>query len=73
MWTDNETDGDLLGLEIHANFVRSIVNNRMILSATVGLFEDWGGGKSSILKLLKLALHIGDPETLPIYFDTWGF
>jgi hypothetical protein len=69
MWADNETDGDLLGFEIHANLVRFSVNNPAILPATVGPFGDSGRGKSSILKLLKRGLaspDTGDQETLVI-------
>src|SRR5688572_26004775 len=76
MWPDNETDEDLLGFEIHADLVRSIVTDPAMLPVTVGLFGDWGGGKSSILKLLQRDLAPADPdnpETLVIYFDTWVF
>jgi hypothetical protein len=76
MWPDNETDEDLLGFEIHANLVQSIVTDPAMLPVTVGLFGDWGGGKSSILKLLQRDLAPKDPdkpETVVIYFDTWVF
>lgn len=76
MWADNETDEDLLGFEIHANLIRSIVTDPAMLPVTVGLFGDWGGGKSSILKLLQRDLaptNVDNPETIVIYFDTWVF
>jgi hypothetical protein len=76
MWADNETDGDLLGFEIHANLVLSTVNNSTVPPVTVGLFGKKGGGKFNILKLLKRGLaspDIGDPEPLGIYFGTWVF
>jgi len=76
MWADNETDEDLLGFEIHANLVKSIVTDPAMLPVTVGLFGDWGGGKSSILKLLQRDLQPLDPEkpdVLVVYFDTWVF
>ncbi len=53
MWADNETDQDLLGFSIHADLLRSIITNPDMLPVTVGLFGDWGGGKSSILKILQ--------------------
>jgi predicted KAP-like P-loop ATPase len=65
-----QRDGwDLLGCEIHANLVRSIVNYPAILPVSIGFFGDWGKGKSSILKLLKRGLaspDTGDQETLVI-------
>lgn len=76
MWADNETDEDMLGFEIHANLIKSIVTDPALLPVTVGLFGDWGGGKSSILKLLQRDLTPADqdnPETIVIYFDTWVF
>ena len=76
MWPDNETDEDLLGFEIHANLLQSIVTDPTMLPVTVGLFGDWGGGKSSILKILQRDLAPKDPdnpENLVIYFDTWVF
>jgi len=45
MWTDNETDQDLLGFSIHGNLLESIVTNPKMLPVTVGLFGDWGSGK----------------------------
>ena len=45
MWSDNETDQDLLGFAIHANLLRSIITNPEMLLVTVGLFGDLGGGK----------------------------
>lgn len=47
-----------------------------MLPVTIGLFGDWGGGKSSILKMLERDLRDNeteDPEHLVVYFDTWVF
>lgn len=76
MWADNETDEDLLGFAIHANLVKSIATDPSLLPVTIGLFGDWGGGKSSILKILERDLRdkgTDDPEHLVVYFDTWVF
>lgn len=76
MWADNETDEDLLGFTIHANLVKSIATDPTLLPVTIGLFGDWGGGKSSILKILERELAEPDdrePEHLVVYFDTWVF
>lgn len=72
MWADNETDQDLLGFSIHADLLRSIVTNPDMLPVTVGLFGDWGGGKSSILKILQRDLS-QDNGFAVIYFNSWVF
>jgi hypothetical protein len=72
MWADNETDQDLLGFSIHADLLRSIVTNPDMLPVTVGLFGDWGGGKSSLLKILQRDLSQDDGFAV-IYFNSWVF
>ena len=59
MWTDNETTADLLGFRVHADLIRGVVTDKSLLPVTVGVFGDWGGGKTSILKMLEQDL---DPE-----------
>lgn len=72
MWADNETDQDLLGFTIHAHLLLSIVKDPNMLPVTIGLFGDWGGGKSSILKILQQQL-IQDEDIAVIYFNSWVF
>lgn len=72
MWSDNETDQDLLGFNIHAKLLNSLVTDTSMLPITVGLFGDWGGGKSSILKMLKKDLEEQD-EVAVISFNSWVF
>lgn len=72
MWSDNETDQDLLGFSIHADLLRSIITKPDMLPVTVGLFGDWGGGKSSILKILQRDLA-QEEEFAAIYFNSWVF
>ncbi len=72
MWSDNETDEDLLGFSLHANLIGEIVTDPEMLPVTIGLFGDWGGGKSSILKILQrnFSKH---PDFAVIYFNSWVF
>ncbi len=72
MWADNETDQDLLGFSVHARLLHSIVTNPQLLPVTVGLFGDWGCGKSSLLRMLKRDLE-KDEEFAVIYFNGWVF
>src|ERR1700722_666637 len=84
MWTDNETDLDLLGFNVHANLIRSAVTDPKLLPFTIGVFADWGGGKTSLMKMLQRSL---EPESWPddseergkcekiacLYFNGWLF
>ncbi len=72
MWTDNVTDKDYLGFDVHANMLAQIINDDNMLPVTIGLFGDWGSGKSSILKFLKDELE-SDKETVCIEFNSWTF
>lgn len=84
MWTDNETTTDLLGFRVHADLIRQVVTNPKLLPITFGVFGDWGGGKTSIMKMLQWDL---DPENWNalapeakeykdvacLYFNSWLF
>ena len=72
MWADNETTIDFLNYEIHCNLIKEYVTNSTLLPLTIGVFGDWGSGKSSIMKMLEQKL-IDDPKILTIYFNSWLF
>ena len=84
MWPDNETVLDFLGFKVHSDLIKAIVLDEKLLPITVGVFGDWGSGKSSIMKMLEYALN---PENQPenseirkklegvacLYFNGWLF
>ncbi|MCL4517830.1 MAG: KAP family NTPase, partial [Thaumarchaeota archaeon] len=72
MWPDNETSEDLLGFKVHADLLVSVVKDDGILPATIGVFGDWGSGKSSLLKMVQEELG-KDDESLVLYFNGWVF
>lgn len=72
MWSDKETTQDLLGYTVHASLLKKVVTNEKNLPITVGLYGDWGSGKSSILKILEEQLK-RDEDTVVVYFDGWSF
>ena len=72
MWSDKETTQDLLGYTVHSSLLKNVVTNDKNLPITVGLYGDWGSGKSSILKILEEQLNKED-DTVVVYFDGWSF
>ena len=62
MWSDNETTEDFLGFKVHAELLKSVILDKSLLPVTIGVFGDWGSGKTSILKML---LAILNPDSFP--------
>ena len=72
MWHDNETDKDLLGFGIHAELIKTIVTDKEMLPISIGLFGDWGSGKSSVMKMLDNMLQ-KEEKVVTITFNGWVF
>ncbi len=72
MWHDNETDKDLLGFNVHAELLKDIVIDKKMLPISIGLFGDWGSGKSSIMKMLENKLQ-QEEKVVVISFNGWVF
>ncbi|MFV0402893.1 MAG: P-loop NTPase fold protein [Bacteroides graminisolvens] len=72
MWTDNTTDKDFLGFDVHANLIKELIKDEKMLPLTIGLFGDWGSGKSSILEVLKNEIE-KESKTACLYFNGWVF
>jgi len=74
MWTDNETSVDLLGFTVHKDLLLQLVTTDALLPLTVGVFGDWGGGKSSVMRMIQQDLE-GDAygDIASLYFNSWMF
>lgn len=72
MWSDNETVEDLIGFEVHADLLKQVVLDETLLPVTLGVFGDWGNGKTSIMKMLEQKLAT-DESVAVLYFDAWLF
>lgn len=83
MWSDNETSDDLFGFRVHADLIRELIMDPVVLPATIGVFGDWGGGKSSIMQMLRDDFEkeaVGEEHALNpykgvavLYFNGWLF
>ena len=72
MWSDNETDVDLLDYSHLVDAVTTIVANDRLVPSTIGVFGDWGSGKSSLLQMIKLEVEKGE-DVLCLSFNGWIF
>lgn len=77
MWNDKETDIDLLDHEKIAQTVLEIVGDNHLRPLTIGIYGDWGVGKSSVLSLLQKEISIQNADGMlkahTILFNGWLF
>jgi predicted KAP-like P-loop ATPase len=76
MWSDNESPEDLLGFQYLAGAVVSIVKDEGLLPATIGVFGDWGSGKSTLIEIVRAQLTSKaekEAGTVVLSFNGWLF
>lgn len=72
MWSDNETNLDLLNVSYLVSAVTDTVQSKNLLPITIGVFGDWGSGKSSIMSMAQKDLE-ADEKVLCLSFNGWLF
>lgn len=72
MWSDNEADVDLLGFHHIQSAITSIIGDETLLPATIGVYGDWGSGKSSLMRMVRDELEKED-NILVLSFNGWLF
>lgn len=72
MWKDSEADIDFLNFNYLAEQVVEISKDEKLSPATVGVYGDWGSGKSTLMKMVKKSLD-ADKNTLTVEFNGWLF
>ncbi|MPR31917.1 Qat anti-phage system ATPase QatA [Salmonirosea aquatica] len=70
MWSDRETDVDLLGHRRIAQTIVEIIREDELRPITIGIQGSWGAGKTSILSLIESELK-DDSKTLCLTFNGW--
>lgn len=82
MWPDKEAEIDYLNFGYMVDLVVDIATNRELSPSTIGLYGDWGSGKSSLMKLAQKKIEEKNPKnekkkdmvkTLCIEFNGWLF
>ena len=72
MWSDNESKTDLLGFQHLSNAVISIIRKDHLLPATIGVYGDWGCGKSSLVQIIQAELE-KEEGVVALTFNGWLF
>lgn len=74
MWKDSETEVDYLNFDYIVDAVTKIVLDEELSPSSIGLYGDWGSGKSSLMKMIERKLtQDGDKTILCVRFNGWLF
>lgn len=74
MWKDIESPVDFLGYTIQAKLLSKLITDPCMLPVSIGIFGNWGSGKSSLMLLLEQEIAAdADDKLLQIRFDSWQF
>lgn len=82
MWSDKDAEIDYLNFRYMVDMVADIATYRELSPSTIGLYGDWGSGKSSLMKLALKKIEENNPKskkekdtikTLCIEFNGWLF
>lgn len=71
MWSDVESEKDYLNFSEISQIATDIISSPSMLPVSIGIFGNWGAGKSSILKLIEGKLRQDENHFLVVRFDAW--
>ena len=71
MWKDSETELDYLDFEHLCSSIELIVSDDNLQPSTIGLYGDWGSGKSSLMRMTQKSLERKGYKCL--MFNGWLF
>jgi len=72
MWKDSETDTDLLDFDYLIGVTKDIIMNDELSPSSIGVYGDWGSGKSSLIEMTLKELE-NEKDYLCIKFNGWLF
>lgn len=73
MWSDKESKIDFLNFNETAESIKDLITEKELMPISIGVFGDWGAGKSTILELTKASLEAEEQEYIQVHFDAWTF
>lgn len=71
MWSDKESSEDYLNFGEVSQLAVDVLTTENMLPVSIGIFGNWGAGKSSLLKLIEQKLEQDDKDWIVINFDSW--
>jgi len=72
MWKDSETNIDLLDFDYLVDVTKKIILDDNLTPSTIGIYGDWGSGKSSLMDMVMAELS-KDKDVKCIKFNGWLF
>ncbi|GGP03839.1 ATPase [Cloacibacterium rupense] len=72
MWKDSETYLDLLNFDYLVEVTKDIIENEDLSPCTIGVYGDWGSGKSSLVEMILKSYECNE-DFLCIKFNGWLF
>lgn len=71
MWKDSETEIDYLDFSYIVEIMKDTINDENLLPSCIGLYGDWGSGKSSLMHMCKKQLEEQKDGTVCLLFNGW--
>ncbi|SIT13024.1 KAP family P-loop NTPase fold protein [Chryseobacterium gambrini] len=72
MWNDNESLSDYIDYSYLMKAVTTIIDKDNLLPCSIGIYGDWGSGKSSLMKMIEKKYE-NEENILVIKFNGWLF
>ena len=72
MWKDSETNIDLLDFDYLISMTKDIIENDELTPSSIGVYGDWGSGKSSLAEMALKELSLDD-DYVCLKFNGWLF
>lgn len=72
MWKDCETELDFLDFDYIIKILQDTINDSSLLPSSIGIYGDWGSGKSSLMNMCKKEIEKVQ-GTVCLMFNGWLF
>lgn len=73
MWSDRDTEYDSLGFTSYVDVLSEICTRDELAPLTLGVFGQWGSGKTSLMKMLKRRIETNGEGVKTLWFNAWRY